>query len=75
MLRLILFSAIFLFAAPRNAHAYIDPGTGSYITQIVIGFVAGGVFVFKKQIGGVINYFKDLLNPSQNKKDNATKQD
>lgn len=43
---LIIFSCI-LFLMPQAAQAYLDPGTGSYIIQIAIGVVAGGVFALK----------------------------
>ncbi len=42
--------AIFLFALvmfPPSAHAYIDPGTGSYVLQIVIAGIAAGAFAIK----------------------------
>ena len=36
-----LFRAVF----PATAHAYLDPGTGSYVTQILIASIAGvGIF-------------------------------
>lgn len=33
------------YSAP--AYAYLDPGTGSIILQLLLGGVAGGVIVFK----------------------------
>src|SRR2546428_9502732 len=36
----VLFSYFFLVAIP-SAHAYVDPGTGSYVFQVVIGAVLG----------------------------------
>jgi hypothetical protein len=41
---------VFLFVLvifPPSAHAYIDPGTGSYILQIVIAGIAAGAFAIK----------------------------
>ena len=43
----ILFAALMLLACPRDAQAYIDPGTGSYVLQIVIGFVLAALFSIK----------------------------
>lgn len=40
---LILLSLIF----PKQAHAYIDPGTGSIIIQFLIGVVVGGAALVK----------------------------
>ena len=38
--------AIVLLAAPRTAHAYIDPSVSSYLIQTVVGIVvAVGAFV------------------------------
>lgn len=47
MTKYILFALIFLLVAPESVHAYIDPGTGSYLTQVVAGFVFGGVVMLK----------------------------
>ena len=41
------FLAAFLFFLPREANAYIDPGTGSYILQIALAAVLGGLFALK----------------------------
>jgi len=42
------FSLVVLaFVIVRDACAYIDPGTGSYIFQILIAGVLGGLFALK----------------------------
>ena len=41
----ILFAMIVIQS--QNAHAYIDPGTGSYLLQILIASVVSGLFVIK----------------------------
>ena len=41
----VLLCVLVLF--PPSAHAYIDPGTGSYIIQIAIAGVAAGAFAIK----------------------------
>ncbi len=40
-------SAILFFAFPREAYAYLDPGTGSYIFQLAIAVLVGGSFAIK----------------------------
>jgi hypothetical protein len=35
------------FDFARPAYAYLDPGTGSILLQLLLGGVAGGVVVFK----------------------------
>jgi hypothetical protein len=39
--------ALLALLAPGTAWAYIDPGTGSFILQGVIGAVVGGLLVLK----------------------------
>lgn len=37
----LVFAALLLGVATSNAHAYLDPGTGSMILQVLLGGVAG----------------------------------
>jgi hypothetical protein len=34
-------------ALPATAHAYLDPGTGSYLLQLLIGSALGGLYAVK----------------------------
>jgi hypothetical protein len=45
----IIFSTLLcvLVLFPPSAHAYIDPGTGSYILQIAIAGIAAGAIAIK----------------------------
>ncbi len=36
--------ALLLLLVPSLAHAYLDPGTGSYVMQLLIGSLLGGLF-------------------------------
>lgn len=40
---------------PDKAYAYIDPGSGSYIFQLLIAFALGAIFAFGR-------FWKDLLD-------------
>lgn len=40
----------FLFILPKPAHAYIDPGTGSYLFQFVIAGLLGGTYFMRGYI-------------------------
>ncbi len=40
-------SAAILACLETNAHAYLDPGTGSIILQAVVASVASSIFVVK----------------------------
>ena len=41
----LVFAYVLLVAAP--AHAYVDPGTGSYVFQLIIGAVLGAGVAIK----------------------------
>lgn len=44
----LLFSTLaLLLSFPISAHAYIDPGTGSYIVQVLAAVVLGGLYSMK----------------------------
>lgn len=43
---------------PEKAFAYMDPGTGSYIFQIVIAFFLGILFTVKQFWGKITGFFK-----------------
>lgn len=46
-------------AFPPPAFAYLDPGTGSYIFQVLVGMLLGGVFVIKGFWGSIKNFFTE----------------
>jgi hypothetical protein len=47
MRRILPLSALFVFIAVKDVFAYLDPGTGSYMLQIIVGAFAAGFFVIK----------------------------
>lgn len=59
-------SFIFLFALPRYSEAYIDPGTGSYLLQIVVGFIFGSLLTLKIFYRNIKSFF--IRKFSNNKK-------
>ena len=42
-IKFIFVSSILIFLLTNNAHAYLDPGTGSIILQAILGFIAAAV--------------------------------
>lgn len=73
MIKTLLLLTVFLFVAPVKAQAYLDPGTGSYITQVLIGFIAGGAYLIKiywGQLKDFVNKMKDKKSKHANEKDN-----
>lgn len=54
---------LFLFAVllGRNAYAYLDPGTGSYIIQIVIAAGLAGAFFMKSYFLRIFYFIKNIF--------------
>ena len=59
-----LFLATAFLLTERNAHAYLDPGSGSYATQIIIASLAGGLFAIKNLIGRFVRPVKSSKESS-----------
>jgi predicted membrane protein len=49
----------------KKAYAYLDPGTGSYIFQMIIAFVIGGLFAIKLFWAKIALFFKNLFSKNQ----------
>ena len=49
---------------PKSAHAYLDPGSGSYLIQIVVAFLAGTGYFLKANWSKV----KDIFLKREQKK-------
>lgn len=61
-----LLLAITLFF-PADAQAYLDPGTGSMIIQVIVGGVAGAIVIVKMQWARIQRFFggKPLESPGR----------
>ena len=46
---------------PQEAYAYLDPGTGSYFFQILIGVLLGALFAIKLYWGKIIIFLKNFF--------------
>ena len=55
------FTLIFLLFPP-NAFAYIDPGTGSFIIQMIIAGAMGALFTVKVYWKKISSYLKSLFS-------------
>ncbi len=40
-------AVVYLLVLPQDAHAYLDPGTGSYVLQMIIAGLLGAAFAIK----------------------------
>jgi hypothetical protein len=56
----ILASFVFLLF-PRFVNAYIDPGTGSYVFQVILAAIVGSLFALKIYWRKIILFLKKLF--------------
>ena len=55
----------------QPAYGYLDPGTGSYIVQLLVGGLLGGLFAIGLFWKRVIAFVKRLFKPPNNDAGNA----
>jgi len=65
-----LFSGLFLIVVfqvilSQNAFAYLDPGTGSYVYQVLVAAIIGGLFTIKTFWRKIMNFFEKILSNKQ----------
>ena len=60
-MKLGLLMLAFLLLVPPTAQAYLDPGTGSYITQLIIGGLVGGLYLIKMYFSKIVSVIKNIL--------------
>lgn len=52
---------------PRDVHAYLDPGTGSYVLQLVLAGVLGGMFAVKLFWKNIKGFFSNIFSSRREK--------
>jgi len=70
---IITFFTLFVLFNPKKVHAYIDPGTGSYIFQIILATTLGGLVAIKLYWKKIIMFIKNPFNKKQKPKNENTK--
>ncbi len=60
--RVTMFFVLIYLVFPRKAHAYLDPGTGSFMLQVIIGFLVGALFAIKMFWARIRGFFLDLFS-------------
>jgi hypothetical protein len=53
---------LLLMLFERPAHAYIDPGSASYVFQILAGALLGGVFLLRTYWTRVVTTIRSLVS-------------
>jgi hypothetical protein len=67
VINIIILSVIFLIAQPQNVYAYLDPGSGSLVFQVILASLLGVLFSIKTFWKRIISFFRKRIN-SQRKK-------
>jgi len=64
-----IFIAIFInLIFAKEGLAYLDPGSGSYLLQLLLGALLGGLFALKVFWGRITAFFKSFFNKMREKR-------
>ena len=53
---------LLLVMSERPAEAYIDPGTASYVFQVIAGAILGGVFLLRTYWNRIVTTARSLVS-------------
>jgi membrane protease YdiL (CAAX protease family) len=59
---LLICSVLLFLIFPQTAYAYLDPGTGSYFFQLIIGALVGASFAIKIYWKKINTFFAKLFS-------------
>jgi hypothetical protein len=59
---LVLFLLVFLLSCVQDVYGYLDPGTGSYVLQLIIAFFVGALYTSKMIRGKIFGFFKTTFS-------------
>lgn len=65
LLSTIVFLSIFLLPTQKPAYAYLDPGTGSLIFQILVGVFLTILYIIKNSFKNIKIFLTRLLSRKQ----------
>jgi len=65
LFRVLISMVVIQFAISQNASAYLDPGTGSYIFQVLIAAIIGGLFTIRMFWKKIKNFFNTHFSKKQ----------
>jgi|GEM_PF-398236 len=65
---LIAYSIFLFFIFARSAQAYVDPGTGSYIFQLLAAGLLSSLFFIKTFIRSVKSFFRKIFSAREKEK-------
>ena len=58
--KIILYSISLFFLLPKPAYAYLDPGNGSYLFQLIIAGLLASMFFVKTVVKKIKEFFQDI---------------
>jgi hypothetical protein len=56
---------VFIAVYSSDAHAYLDPGSGSYMLQILLGTLVAGFFAIKQYWHRLKYFFKERFGKKE----------
>ncbi len=68
IISIFIYVNVILLLFPNPAFAYLDPGTGSYIIQIIIGALVGTLFALKMYWKKIATLASNLFSKTENSK-------
>jgi hypothetical protein len=69
----LLTTALLIFmVTSQPAHAYLDPGTGSFLFQLLVGGILSGLFAIKIYYKKIKGWFKKQPEQNIEKPNNET---
>lgn len=69
---LLLLCGVFSLSVVKPAHAYIDPGTGSFLFQLIIAGALGGLFFIKSIVRSVKLHLSTIFGKKKVKESSTT---
>lgn len=71
----IFLTVLFVFVlATKSAYAYLDPGTGSFILQVLAAGALGGLFAVKTFWRQITDFLRRIFSKKPNKQTSVKKQ-
>lgn len=72
---LLIFGFLFFIFSKDQSFAYFDPGTGSYILQVVAATFFAGIFVMKMGWRHITSFFSHLFKSGKKDEKKTSKKD
>ena len=63
------FGVAILAGGLLSPHTYLDPGSGSYLLQLLIAALLGGLFVLKLSWGRIKSFFAKVFSRQRGEKE------